>query len=996
MNNYLGLKMKHITIATALFILLQVTSFGQMQKFPLQNPDSTYKTSFLLTNQNVQLFYWISGTHLLQSRSTDGINWSDPVVIRDSILQSQYLVPDDEITGFVSNSGRIYLVVKNGNYYLIYSDNNGQTWSVPVKLPTGKLTYYLAHNGSLIVSSSGKLLFEYSTPVPEKYIGIITSTNHGSTWSQERLLVQGPSNGCISQVTDNKLILVYENKGLFSWFSTDDGITWDSSGTLILNDSTANTPKIVKDQSGKLWLFYLKNMTTPFQGITQQDIFYKTSTDGGLSWGAENNLTEYKGFDGYLNVSANSNIPLVSFSSDRKTSSNSIYNLWCGSAGVTNDNYIPSCVYKYAVSDTAPNPGESFNVDVYLNYNDVAPIVSLKRTIGGIPQSSLTMYDDGTHGDTVANDKVYTCEVPALSVGDALQADFIITDQVTGPFIYKGPIFAVPFTNSVELTLIDVNRFKLPVYNNGVIGYLSSGGEFDGGLYDGNIVLFSEGYYLSGKSNGNLWANANFSSAYVFDYVPGRVGIIPEDPKNILYIVKSTDPPFGQAWQDWKIAVSQGAGFYDGNKDGIYNPVDLNGNGKWDSNEDRPDLLGDMTTWCVYNDGLPAVQRTFYGVNPQGIEIQQTIFAQKDSADLNNVNFVRYRIINRGTVADVLDSVYFGSVNDADIGDSGQNDLAGYDTLLNSGFTYHKIGSGDTKWENTPPAEVLTLLQGPISYIPGVTFTDVNNNGTFDKGTDIPIDTGYSFSGPLLGKTIYPGAKNLTITSANNFFKAAEPQNVFQARYTLKGGAYPDGSLFDPCNWSWGQVLGGVNCADVNPLYLYSGDPLTQTGWINVAPKDQRNIINTGPFKLEKNKPVDIIIANIVGRGSDPLNSISIAKNYTANIISYYKSNFPNSILTGVKDLSQVVNNFDLAQNYPNPFNPSTRIRYSIGTSSFVSIKIYDILGREVAVLLNEQKNAGEHEITFNSAKYNLASGVYFYKLSAGGFTSVKKMLLLK
>jgi hypothetical protein len=155
-------------------------------------------------------------------------------------------------------------------------------------------------------------------------------------------------------------------------------------------------------------------------------------------------------------------------------------------------------------------------------------------------------------------------------------------------------------------------------------------------------------------------------------------------------------------------------------------------------------------------------------------------------------------------------------------------------------------------------------------------------------------------------------------------------------------------------------------------------------------------ILNTGPFKLEKNKPVDIIAAYIVGLGTNYLNSISVAKQYAANTISYYNSNFPNSIITGIRDIPQVVNNYKLYQNYPNPFNPSTRIKYSISTSSLVSIKVYNILGKEVAVLLNEQKNPGEYEITFNSAKYNLASGVYFYKIAAGAFTSVKKMMLLK
>jgi hypothetical protein len=382
-------------------------------------------------------------------------------------------------------------------------------------------------------------------------------------------------------------------------------------------------------------------------------------------------------------------------------------------------------------------------------------------------------------------------------------------------------------------------------------------------------------------------------------------------------------------------------------------------------------------------------------VNPQGIEIQQTVFAQKDSADLNNVIFVKYRLINKGTVVDVMDSVYFGLVDDADIGDSGMNDLSGCDTLLNSVFTYHKLGSGDNKWGTTPPVETITLLQGPLSYIPGISFTDVNGNGIYDAGTDTPIDTAYNLGGPLLGKSIYPGAKNLGMTSANQYFKAFGYQYPIQIRYLLEGRTQ-DGNFFDPCTFSWGQVLGGTNCANVNPLYVFSGDPLKQTGWICTNAVDQRNLLNAGPFKLEKNKPVDIISANIVGRGTDPLNSLTIAKGYAANILKYYNANFPNSILTGVKDLPQVINSYKLYQNYPNPFNPTTRIRYSISTSSLVSIKVYSILGKEVAVLLNEQKNPGEYEITFNSGKFNLASGVYFYKIAAGAFTSVKKMMLLK
>jgi len=86
--------------------------------------------------------------------------------------------------------------------------------------------------------------------------------------------------------------------------------------------------------------------------------------------------------------------------------------------------------------------------------------------------------------------------------------------------------------------------------------------------------------------------------------------------------------------------------------------------------------------------------------------------------------------------------------------------------------------------------------------------------------------------------------------------------------------------------------------------------------------------------------------------------------------------------------------NYSLYQNYPNPFNPSTIINYSVPKSSMVSIKVYDVLGREVSTLVNGQKNPGNYNITFNGGK--LASGVYFYQLRASDYISIKKMLLLK
>ncbi len=85
---------------------------------------------------------------------------------------------------------------------------------------------------------------------------------------------------------------------------------------------------------------------------------------------------------------------------------------------------------------------------------------------------------------------------------------------------------------------------------------------------------------------------------------------------------------------------------------------------------------------------------------------------------------------------------------------------------------------------------------------------------------------------------------------------------------------------------------------------------------------------------------------------------------------------------------------FSLSQNYPNPFNPSTKIKYSLPTNEFVSLRIYDVLGREVKTLVNQQQSAGVYNVQFDAG--NLASGIYLYRIEAGSFMDVKKLLLLK
>jgi|WetSurMetagenome_2_1015567.scaffolds.fasta_scaffold20608_2 endonuclease I len=149
---------------------------------------------------------------------------------------------------------------------------------------------------------------------------------------------------------------------------------------------------------------------------------------------------------------------------------------------------------------------------------------------------------------------------------------------------------------------------------------------------------------------------------------------------------------------------------------------------------------------------------------------------------------------------------------------------------------------------------------------------------------------------------------------------------------------------------------------------------------------------------------------NINGNSIEPYSSKKVflkfnpdsIKNYNASISVYSNGGVKEVVLTGIgKDNTVDVDNeintpltYSLKQNYPNPFNPSTNIRYAIGDKQLVYLKVYDILGKEIAILVNEEKSAGSYQVNFDASR--IPSGVYFYRLQTGSFVDVKKMIYLK
>ena len=165
----------------------------------------------------------------------------------------------------------------------------------------------------------------------------------------------------------------------------------------------------------------------------------------------------------------------------------------------------------------------------------------------------------------------------------------------------------------------------------------------------------------------------------------------------------------------------------------------------------------------------------------------------------------------------------------------------------------------------------------------------------------------------------------------------------------------------------------------------------TLIGWGFTTPA-LSEVTPDGKVALEMKFPGNIVSYRAFKFNWD---NIALEMKFPGNIVSYraFKFNWDNITSTG-SNSGLVPESYSLAQNYPNPFNPVTSISYSIPVAGNVSIKVYDMMGREIKSLVSEYKQAGSYNVLFDAS--NFASGVYLYKLEAGSYTSSRKMVLIK
>jgi len=405
-------------------------------------------------------------------------------------------------------------------------------------------------------------------------------------------------------------------------------------------------------------------------------------------------------------------------------------------------------------------------------------------------------------------------------------------------------------TISGDFQYMDVNRISTPIRNNGSFnrdpGTGNAGFEWPKGT--GNTANYASGLWVGGKRGGTVRV-AVAEYAYEYDAGP-MIGTVPADPANSryrVYSIRRGDDATNSVdyaswpWEDGApvVKASDGSDSLDGSGNRI------------------PELIGDQTIWCVFNDADGA-KHTNMNTLPLGIEVQLTAFAFNRGDALGDNIFYKWKFINKS--GEAIDSTYATIWTDVDLGDSG-DDLDGCDIPRGIGYTYND--GVDGVYGAQTPATGFDFLQGPL--VPGA-----------------PTDTARFPDGRF-----FPGMKLLQMTSFvkynNDATNLGNPQNGQEVFFYQQGVDRNGAAILDN------------NGAPTK--FMFPGDPnlpLSPTNWIEAAGTggDRRFMMTAGPFNMAAGDEQEIVGANFIAYGATPPQSVTALQNADAAIQKAYDLNF--------------------------------------------------------------------------------------------------------
>ena len=523
---------------------------------------------------------------------------------------------------------------------------------------------------------------------------------------------------------------------------------------------------------------------------------------------------------------------------------------------------------------------------------------------------------------------------------------------------------------------LNVGNVRARIPNNGALFYRSFPHLYEVPKGSGSNAIFAGSIWIGGLVGGAIRMIAARYGAWEFWAGPlDEAGRPPDDCSAYdrvweirrddirAFIEQGAVSENLQAWP-WHL----GAPVLDG--DGDPTNYDLEGG-------DLPLLRGDQTLWWVMNDRGNVHETT--NSEPIGLEVHGMAFAYEHPGFIGNQTFYQYTLINKNTQP--LESAYFGLYMDADLGNFA-DDYRGSDSLLHMVFTYNadNLDEGGEGYGVAPPAVGFAFLQTAQSDKDG---KDNDRDGEVDEAGEMIGMSNALFFGDGGGVNETP------LTAQDHYY-------YMQARWKDGRRLIEGGNGFD--------LYHLPEDAEIIPTnFSLSGDPVAGSYWseLNVdglgtvsVPGWRFVFGSSGPFRIDPGESLDIRFAVVWARGADHLDSVTELKKQTRTIRAisdtYYEPARFNATLPRVIPAREVLG-FD--QNFPNPFSSSTTLRYSLPKPMNVRLAVYDVLGREVALLVDTAQDTGVYEVNFNAG--TLPAGVYLAQIELDYLRFTKRMTLI-
>ena len=404
--------------------------------------------------------------------------------------------------------------------------------------------------------------------------------------------------------------------------------------------------------------------------------------------------------------------------------------------------------------------------------------------------------------------------------------------------------------------------------------------------------------------------------------------------------------------RDWPVEL--GAPVIDG--DGIEGNYNLEGG-------DQPAIMGDQMIWWVMNDAGNEHQNSL--TPPIGIEARVSVSGIGGGPTyLRQATLYRYELVYKGQ--GTLDSAYVGIWADPDLGNY-TDDYVGTDTTRSMSYAYNSddLDDPDLGGYGIPPALGIQLVEGPIGLANGF---DDDGNGQIDEAGERLRK--------IMSACVWRGVT----------YPYYDPNDGAQIYARLKG-LWGDGSQMYE-----GGI--GADTTGVPTLHCLPGDPVTGAFWSEVnsdgdgtptdSGGDRHMMMSVGPFRMEPGETQEVVFAMPFGWGTDRFDSIIELRRAADVIKTAYEEGYynPRPVEAEVVYQPEGAEPIRLSRTYPNPFTDQATIRYFLPTAMQIRLAVFDVLGREVAVLAEGEQTQGDHEVTISGDA--LRPGVYFVRLEAG------------